>query len=418
MWEKFIQRDNRIIRPLDGYECVLISSYLNIVDILPRFSIEEFKKNVQDNLSNIDFFNISIKLMDNHPFWIRKPFKIYLKEIEWTEDEEFENVLKNEYKTLNPFQNIRDEEEKDVITPFLFRICQLKNDKTKLTFSVIHAMSDGRTIFYMYDLLRKIINGEKLEKIESSLSSFNQLSNFQDLNPSLYEKTPETWNKINKLKILPSIPNPGGYITIHSIYDYPPISKFCKDNNCTVQAMLIAMATRAARKYNNLPQETPIWNYTPCDARPSKYSTENFKNRKFFCNAGALFPCAIGQNSLIDDIKYCMKKLLESKKTYDNLAQIFMSAKAVDPLTLKYTPPQKMPDFHKQAVVVASNIGRINGNNPLFYLSMNCNNEFYSFGTHCYHTEGKIYMATIMPINFDKKYFECLKEEMDLIFQI
>ena len=34
----------------------------------------------------------------------------------------------------------------------------------------------------MYDLLRKIIKGEKLEKIESQICSFNQLSNFHDIN--------------------------------------------------------------------------------------------------------------------------------------------------------------------------------------------------------------------------------------------
>ena len=417
MWEKYIQKDNRIIRPLDGYECVLIYSYLNVIDVFPKFSVEDFKKNAQENLSNIEFFNLSIKLMDNHSFWIRKPFQIYIEEVEWSKDEEIENVLKNEEKTITQFQNVHDKEEKDIIIPFLFKICQLKNNKTKLTFSVIHAMSDGRTIFYMYDLLRKIIKGEKLEKMETPICSFNQIGNFHDLNPSIYEKTPKTWNEINELSILPKIPNPVGYITIHEIYDYPPISKFCKENNVTVQAMLIAMASRACRKYNNLPKETPIWNYTPCDARPSKYSKEIFKNRKFFCNAGALFPCVIGQNTLIEDIKHCMIKLLESKETYDNLAQIFMSAKAVDPLTLKYTPPEKMPDFHKQPVVLSSNIGKINGNNPLFYVSMDCPNEFYSFGTHCYHTEEKIYMATIMPINFDKKYYNCLKEEMDLIFK-
>ena len=417
MWNKYIEKDSRIIRPLDGYECVLILSYLNIIDVFPKFSIEDFRKNAQDNLSNIDFFNLSIKIIDKHSFWIRKPFEIFLEEVEYSESEEIENVLQNEYKTLTPLQKVYDKNDEGVIIPFLFKICQLKNNKTKLTFSVIHAMSDGRTIFYMYDLLRKIIKGEKLEKMESQICSFNQLSNFHDLNPSIYEKTPKTWNEINELSILPKISKPIGYITIHSIYDYQPISKFCRENNVTVQAMLIAMATRAARKYNNLNKETPIWIYTPCDARPSKYSTDAFKNRKFFCNAGALFPSVIGQKTLIEDIKYSMEKLLESKKTYDNIAQILMSAQAVDPNTLKYTPPQKMPDFHKQPVVLASNIGRINGNNPLFYASMDCPNEFYNLATHCYHTDDKIYMATIMPINFDKKYWEYLKEEMDLIFK-
>ena len=418
MWEKYKEKDSRIIRPMDGYESVLISMYLNIIDVFPEFSIEDFRKNAQENLSNIEFFNIGIKLIDKHPFWIRKPFKMNLKEIEWTEDEEIDVILKKEHEIITPLQKVYDEKDKDIIIPFLFEICQLKDKKIKLKFSVIHAMSDGRTIFYMFDLLKKIIKGEKLEKMETPICSFNQRGNFHDLNPSIYEETPKTWKEINELSILPKILKPEGYVTVHNIYNYPPISKFCKENNVTIQAMLIAMVTRVARKFNNLPKETPIWNYTPCDARPSKYSTEIFKNQKFFCNAGALFPCVIGQNTLLEDIKYCNKKLLESKETYDNIAQILMSGKSVDPNTLKYELPEKMPDFHKQPVTIASNIGKINGNNPLIYLSMDCPNEFYSFATDSYHTDEKLYMATLMPINFDKNYYNCLKEEMDLIFNI
>ena len=418
MWEKYKEKDSRIIRPMDGYESVLISMYLNIIDVFPEFSIEDFRKNAQENLSNIEFFNIGIKLIDKHPFWIRKPFKMNLKEIEWTEDEEIDVILKKEHETITPLQKVYDVKDKDIIIPFLFEICQLKDKKIKLKFSVIHAMSDGRTIFYMFDLLKKIIKGEKLEKMETPICSFNQRGNFHDLNPSIYEETPKTWKEINELSILPKILKPEGYVTVHNIYNYPPISKFCKENNVTIQAMLIAMVTRVARKFNNLPKETPIWNYTPCDARPSKYSTEIFKNQKFFCNAGALFPCVIGQNTLLEDIQYCNKKLLESKETYDNIAQILMSGKSVDPNTLKYELPEKMPDFHKQPVTISSNIGKINGNNPLIYLSMDCPNEFYSFATDSYHTDEKLYMATLMPINFDKNYYNCLKEEMDLIFNI
>ena len=418
MWEKYKEKDSRIIRPMDGYESVLISMYLNIIDVFPEFSIEDFRKNAQENLSNIEFFNIGIKLIDKHPFWIRKPFKMNLKEIEWTEDEEIDVILKKEHEIITPLQKVYDEKDKDIIIPFLFEICQLKDKKIKLKFSVIHAMSDGRTIFYMFDLLKKIIKGEKIEKMETPICSFNQRGNFHDLNPSIYEETPKTWKEINELSILPKILKPEGYVTVHNIYNYPPISKFCKENNVTIQAMLIAMVTRVSRKFNNLPKETPIWNYTPCDARPSKYSTEIFKNQKFFCNAGALFPCVIGQNTLLEDIQYCNKKLLESKETYDNIAQILMSGKSVDPNTLKYELPEKMPDFHKQPVTISSNIGKINGNNPLIYLSMDCPNEFYSFATDSYHTDEKLYMATLMPINFDKNYYNCLKEEMDLIFNI
>ena len=203
MWEKYKEKDSRIIRPMDGYESVLISMYLNIIDVFPEFSIEDFRKNAQENLSNIEFFNIGIKLIDKHPFWIRKPFKMNLKEIEWTEDEEIDVILKKEHEIITPLQKVYDEKDKDIIIPFLFEICQLKDKKIKLKFSVIHAMSDGRTIFYMFDLLKKIIKGEKLEKMETPICSFNQRGNFHDLNPSIYEETPKTWKEINELSVLP-----------------------------------------------------------------------------------------------------------------------------------------------------------------------------------------------------------------------
>jgi hypothetical protein len=206
-----------------------------------------------------------------------------------------------------------DQEEKDILLLFKFVICQLKNKKTKLTLYVNHVICDGRTIFSIFDIIRKIINNETVEcdKIEDKLCSFGQLSNYKDINPDMYKKVPENWLEISKIKLhlLPKVKTPIHYINQHHIYDYLSISKFTKENKVSVQAMLTAMITRAVRKFLKLDKSQKIWNNTPCDSRQSKYSTDNMKKRIFFCGASSAFPEIIGKENLLEDIKYCYQEI-------------------------------------------------------------------------------------------------------------
>ena len=198
-------------------------------------------------------FNYSIKKINNYLFWIKKPFKILIEEKNYKEIEEYENYLKEEKNIVIPGKYLTDPEEKDIQILFKFVICQIKNNRTKLTFYANHAICDGRTIFSIFDIIKKIINNENIEydKIKDTLYSFGQLSNFQNINPDLYKKVPENWININKTKlsILPKVKMPIYYINQHYIYDYLPITKFAKENKVSVQAMLTAMITRVVRKY-------------------------------------------------------------------------------------------------------------------------------------------------------------------------
>ena len=90
--------------------------------------------------------------------------------------------------------------------------------------------------------------------------------------------------KLNCLK------TPIHYINQHFVHDFINISKFTKENKVSVQAMLTAMITRATRKYLKLDREQIIWNNTPCDSRPSKFSTDEMKNRIFFLWSFINFP--------------------------------------------------------------------------------------------------------------------------------
>ncbi|ORX77794.1 hypothetical protein BCR32DRAFT_328779 [Anaeromyces robustus] len=414
MWEEYKAKESRIIRPINGLEFFTSGVYFNVTDVFPKFSVEEFKKNAEENLSKIQIFNYALKRVDGHLFWINKPFKMHLEEVEWTENEEIENHLKNEDKIIIPFKPLF-EENNEVTVLYFFRVCQLKNNQTKLTFTVSHLLADGGTIFNLFDLIRRVINKETLEKNDEALSSFTGRENFQNLDESL-EKPPKAWDEIPQLNILPRLPEPIEYVTIHYIYDYAPIKKFCEENDVGLQAMLSAMITRAVRKYKNLPKETKIWNPAAYDVRYSPYATEEYKKHQYYCNFGGLYPGAVGQNTLMEDIKHCNQEMLKAIKDNNNLRHILSSSNIINQETLQFIPYGNFPNHHTQAVANASLFGHATGNTPLFHIMCNTMYGMYTQVYHCYYTDDKLYIANLMPINMDKAYVDAVKEEMDKIF--
>ena len=421
MWDEYKKIDNRIIRPLDGFEFILTTGHLYITDFFDYFETKSFINKCNNILPNIEPFNYSIKKLNNYLFWIKKPFKILLEEKEYKEIEEYQNYLKEEPKIIIPGLSIIDTEEKDIQLLFKSVICQLKNNKTKLSFIANHVICDGRTIFSIFDIIKKVINNENIEydKIKDSLCSFGQLSNYTNINSDLYEKVPENWLNISKTKlhILPKIQTPIYYINQHYIYDYLPINKFTKENKVSVQAMLTAMITRAVRKYLKLDNNQKIWNNTPCDSRPSIYSTENMKKRIFFCGASSVFPEIIGKDNLMEDIKYCYEQIKKAVNNLEHIIGILLLGNSIDSKTFKFKMIEGFPNFNLNPITTSSNIGKVNGNTPLFGLCYDCPGEDYTYGIYSYHTENTLYIMIIKPINCDVEFDSVVKKEMDLIFK-
>ncbi|KAL6599217.1 hypothetical protein U3516DRAFT_562978 [Neocallimastix sp. 'constans'] len=418
MWEEYKEIEPRIIRPINGKEFFTSGCYLNILDIFPRFSIEEFRKRAQENLSKIKVFNHALKRIKGHLFIINKPFEVHIKEIPYTENEEIEKFLKKEDEWIILYEPIFDEEDKDVQILFYFKICQLeKSNQTKVTLSVSHVICDGRAAFNLFDLIRKIINGETLEKDNEALSTFDERERFQNVDES-FSQPPEVWNEIKEGCLIPKINSmPYNYITRHYIYIYAPISKFCRANGVTVQSMLMAMMSRAARRFNNLPKETPLWSNTPIYTRMSPLATEEYKRYKYYFNTASIYPKIIGQDTLMKDIQHCMKQLQRVRKTNDDIRHIYSCGYIIDPETFQFNPKGRYPDIHFQNVINVSNIGKINGNNPIFYLSNDTVMPgSYNFFYHSYHTDDKLYIAGLSPIEMDKTFINYIKEEMDKIF--
>ena len=422
MWDQYKQIDNRIIRPLDGFEFILTTGHLYVTDYFDYFETQLFINKCNTILPKIEPFNYSIKKINNYLFWIKKPFKILIEEKNYKEIEEYENYLKEEKNIVIPGIHLTDPEEKDIQILFKFVICQIKSNRTKLTFYANHAICDGRTIFSIFDIIKKIIKNENIDydKIKDTLCSFGQLSNFQNINPDLYKKVPENWINISKTKlsILPKIKMPIYYINQHYIYDYLPINKFAKENKISVQAMLTAMITRAARKYLKLEKDQKIWNNTPCDSRPSKYSSESMKNRIFFCGASSVFPEIVGKENLMEDIKYCFEQIKKAVNNLEHIIGILLLGNSIDSENFKFKMIEGFPNFNLNPITTSSNIGRVNGNNPLFGLCYDCPGEDYSYGIYSYHTSNKLYIMIIKPINSDFEFDNFVKNEMDFIFKI
>jgi len=410
-WKDYKTEDPRIIRPVDGNEFFVANSYINITDVFPKISTEEFKKRAEENFSKLAVFNLAFKQINGHFFFIHKPFKMHLEEVKYTEDEEIENYLKKDEENVIPYEFIQ---EKDTISLFSFKICQLeKSNQTKITLSVCHAIADGRSVFTLMDYVRKVVNGESLEENDETLTNFGGIERFKNLDESFYSP-PKVWNEIPELSLMPKMQPPFKYVMPHTIFDYAPIKNFVKENGITIQAMLMAMITRATRRYKNLPKETPLWNETACNAKASPYATEEFKKRQFYCNVGHLFVKVVGQSNLMEDLKHCMAQLKEAQKSNDEVRQLVSCGSIIDPETLKFVPKGRFPDPNVQAVVKSTNIGKVNGNMPLFTISNHP--FFYTFYIHSYHTEDKLFITLIRPVNFDETYINYVMEEMNKIF--
>jgi len=161
---------------------------------------------------------------------------------------------------------LRDPEDKEVRLLFHFKICQLqKSHQTLITFSICHAVADGGAIFTLLECIRKIIKGESLDLRDEKLPNFGGLERFKPLDKSFFTP-PKVWNEIPNLSVLPDKEDKTGppykYASSTFVYDYKPILKFVREHNISIQAMLMALISRATRRFNHLPKETPLWNTT------------------------------------------------------------------------------------------------------------------------------------------------------------
>ena len=444
-WKEYLENDKNIIRPLDGYEYPLTMSYLAVTDIFSKFNAEDFYYCAKKNLPQIGIFNYQIKYIEKHPFWYYKKFDLIknynFEEIKQFEENDYGKYLQKE-KISKGMDNL-DPEDKSIKLTYKFEIIQINDNQTILTMKTLHTNCDGRTIFNIFEFVRKvidfilknkdnknIINNEVfLEKKEVKICPFGQFDNYINLDKKLYQNPPDKWLEVPLRKIIPDLEIKEKtnneeiyYINQHYVFNYKKIQDFCKKYQISVQAMLITMMSRATRKYYNLPEETPIYNFTPCDSRQSSLANESLKKREFFCVSGALYPKSIGQGDLIKDLQYNYKSMKECIPKLENIIQIMRSSITINEETLEFKPETRMPSYSKHACTCSSNIGRVRGNLPCFSIYLDINKENsksdYIICFDSIHTEDNLIIMCLRPNHINKEYYNIIIEEMNQIFNL
>ena len=95
-----------------------------------------------------------------------------------------------------------------------------------------------------------------------------------------------------------------------------------------------------------------------------------------------------------------------------------MLGNSIDSSNFKFKQIEGFPKFNLIPVTTSSNIGKVNGNTPLFGLCYDCHGEDYTYGVYSYHTDTKLYIMIIKPINYDIRFDSFVEKEMNLIFSI
>ena len=401
------------LRPLDGYEWPLVFPWLSISDEVEGISndFNIISENLKNGLKGLEILQLAIEKDENgHFFWVKGNYNPILK--------------RSEPKTLLSGKCLPIQSPKDINNPNIELLYYIEYcpETKRLGLIISHTIVDGRTILELFDYIRRAAKGEIINEIKLELCEFGQKNNYKDKELlNLINTIPESWKKVIDGPVLPIV-EPCDYSIDYFSFEYSKVREICIKDEVSIQSLLMAVMTRSARKYNNLPIETPISIYSPTDTRCRKYATEEFKNRHFFCGAGASYPQVIGQNDLISDIKNCKKALMDALLTPDACLQILKGGECINPETLEFKPIEGLPDLCKHHVVGASHIGKIpnGGKCPVFAIHIPGPN-IKSIGTvvlYAIHTDEMLSMLFLHPELIDNKFIEIVLNEIKEIFLI
>ena len=317
-----------------------------------------------------------------------------------------------------------------------------KENITRITLHISHALCDGRTLERMFLIVMKsaidcLNDKEKTNLINSSnyknlpsipepcdLCEFGQKSNFyyEKIPKELLENIPESWKKSTPLD-LPQIEVPTNYVGRYFEYTdkywdiYYNKMKNEKGIKLSLQGAMMASESRALRNYCNLKYDYPIVTNIMYDSRMNKLAKEHYKKQQFFFGAISGFPVVIGQNDLEKDIIHCTEVLRADSKLLDGLGMMMQIAESLNKETLEFKPVNGIPSYSKSNIVVTTYINHFKGyNNPRIGVRLACGKEYFVC-QYAWRNEGKIYFMILHPKNIEPGYIESFKIEFQRLFQ-
>lgn len=319
--ESIIFKDGgKILRLADSLETNAVMGWLSASGTLQKSVItaEQCLKNVKKHYKQIliDYPTLRIKMItkNNFHYWC------------YAENEEinFDNLIKIVEAPLN--DEVPQPYNSEKAPLWRVYISQI-NEKTKIKVIASHGIMDGRTIFDLFDLfasyaLNKDINNKlKLAKNQPVLYEYGKKDWFTEEITKHIMEDPYASINIKNIKINPDISIPSYVINPQWDVSYPPISKFCRKNNITPQAILMAIQNEAIRIFNKNKVDNidnmHIAIYIPVDNRSSRYASEIFKKSLFFSHVGVIFPFLEPEINILQNMKNCSKILKDNlNKTF------------------------------------------------------------------------------------------------------
>ena len=288
-----------------------------------------------------------------------------------------------------------------------------------------HVLCDGRTVFDVLGLFCALAEG-RADPVPPAprLPAFGHADWFA---PELVARAagpmPASWTRIPRGRLVAaSFPEPAVYRNTVWRCAYAPVRAWCRAHGATVQAVLMALKTRAFRAYSGLAPATPLAVYAPTDTRALPGATALNRASPFFCHAGCSVPLVVGKGgALVRDIEHCAAAWAaalapDAPSRTDACGQVLRSARCVDPHTLRFTPDADSPSPFAMHCVAASSIGDAARTLPgardvLLGVSYPCTPAFYSLNVYAWHTDDELAVLMMHPSTYDPRFVDAFAAE-------
>ena len=372
--------------------------------------INNLKIMYEELLTRFPHFRLCLPLINNLRYWVLLDIK----------DCPFESIVKT---TDIPNDQIPDSFPLNELPIWRLYITETKENKIRFRFSSSHSFVDGRSIFSFLDLFINLAQNKKFTDDFIQAENLPLTNSFQKeslFTEKINEKltTPDSWKKLKKCELYPTVPLPSHCVNKQWDFEYPPISKFNRKYNVTCQALLMTIMERAIRKYNKGKiDDLTLGVFCPTDTRQSKYATEIHKKGKFFNSAGLVLIYINQQKSIMEDIKHCKKELQKVLETDESWKTFCYEQNFVDKEKKELKFDENFPILFNNNLIFASNIGKVcvGKEDITFHPKSNVDENGYWTCLYSLNNGKTLSVILVHPYNVDELLVKIIKDTLNEI---
>lgn len=395
--------DNLETQPVMGW--LSASGCITKKDIKVKDVLQNIRKNYIKILENYPTLRIKLITKNNFPYWVYAS----------NEEIQFDNLIKIVDEPL--IDDVPVCYDASIAPLWRVSLSQIQ-EKIKIKVIASHAITDGRSIFDLFNLFASYgLNRELNENLKKAMNQ-----------PVLYEFGKKDWFTkeiidrgidnsffkdihIENIGLNPPVELPSHVINPQWDVKYAPISKFCKKYKCSPQAILMAIQNESIRVYHEGKYDDiliPI--YIPVDNRNSKYATELFKKSLFFSHVGIVIVFMEPEEDWLKNIEKCYEQLKIQLNTTRSCDDSYFSSNMRNYETGELKFPENYPN--PNTYVFASHLGLVGeGYENIQFKSYSPVLEgMYWPNLYGYHNKEIFSFMWNGPYNCPEKFFSLIKE--------